>query len=329
MLPRVLELISCLVAKDPGLGGGFGKGKKKKESGSHRPCRLSLELLGERGAAEARAAALDGGGTPHHVGPLATLTADPQSHDPLAKRPYPRFLWEFLARATREEEKEGGEAQRPCERGGGGESGGGGERRRCPAGSVCARSPSSSSSTSPLSCVRASVAFVAAYPLNLECRGCDGAENYGNWKALDSASSSQQGGGGDDDKNQTRRGGQQQQQPPPPPLLPAAAAADAWRRSLGWPEEPLWAESDWDEGIPRLSLWRASSSTSGGGSGFSGLGLSLLWAAAAAASAGALLVAAAARRELERTGWENSSSGFGYEEAGGNGDDDQGFVPSF
>lgn len=303
VLPRVLELISCLVARDPGLGGGDGE--EGKDGKLLPPCRLSLELLGARGTAEARSAAIGGGGTPHHAGPLATLTADPQSFDPLSKTPYARFLWEFLAGATREEEKGEGEKKevKPCERDGGG------KEKSCPAGSVCARRSSTSSTpSSPLSCVRASVAFVAAYPLNLECSGCDGAENYGNWQALPEAAP------GGDDKNQT--------QPQSSPVLRAAAAADAWRRSLGWPEEPLWAESSWEEGVPRLLLWRTSALSST-------FTLLLLWGAAAAASAGVLFVAAAAKRGLELTRWEES---LGYEEAAAGGDsgsNDQGFVPSF
>jgi len=296
VLPRVLDLISCLVAREAGLAGGGGaSGGGARGGGRGRgggPCRLTLELLGERGAAEAHAAALAGSGTPHHAGPLPTLSADPQAFDPLTKTPYARLLWEFLAGATRE----GGEEEPPCERGGGGS---------CPAGTVCARSSSTSSSSSDppsLSCVRASVAFVAAYPLNIECSGCDGAENYGNWHALPETQS--------DGGNQTR--------PPPAPPLPAAAAADAWRRSLGWPREPLWAESSWEGGVPSLSLWRTSASPSGG----PGPGPALLWAAAAAASAGVALGAAAARRELEREG-----GGLGGEEAEEG--DDQGFVPSF
>ena len=316
VLPRVLELISCLVAKEPGLGGGGGGGESGARS---EACRLSLELLGARGAAEARAAALDGGGTPHHAGPLRTLTADPQAFEPLAKKPYTRFLWEFLAGATGEEAKE---AARPCTREeGGGRSGG------CPAGSVCARS--SASSPSGTACVRASVAFVAAYPLNIECVSCDGADHYGNWQTLETEEEEEEEGKGENQaltSRERREMREQQPPPPPPPPLAAAAAADAWRRSLGWPEEALWAESDWDEGVPRLSLWQASPPAAASSSGGFGFGLLLLWAAAASASVGVLSVAAAAKRALEQT--RRESYGYGGEEEGGS-ENDRGFVPSF
>lgn len=32
-------------------------------------------------------------------------------------------------------------------------------------------------------------------------------------------------------------------------------AADAWNQQYGWPEDPIWTESDWPLGIPDLQLY--------------------------------------------------------------------------
>ena len=35
-------------------------------------------------------------------------------------------------------------------------------------------------------------------------------------------------------------------------------ASRAWDEALGWPPDPMWTESRWSNGIPRLEIYQAS-----------------------------------------------------------------------
>lgn len=37
-------------------------------------------------------------------------------------------------------------------------------------------------------------------------------------------------------------------------------ASAQWEAALGWPADPVWTESRWDEGIPRMELFTVSPS---------------------------------------------------------------------
>ena len=178
LTPRVDELLACIATKDPGLAS----------------CRLARELLGARGAA---AAAVGGG--PHHAGPIATITADPQSPDPAAKSGYALFLWEFWARGLA-----AGPAGGACR-----------SRKECGAGAACAGLGGAGGGH----CMPVTVAYVAAYPLELECAGCDGGAAAAAWR-------------------------------------PTNATAP-WRNATALPPGAVWAESNWAAGVPRLDMYRA------------------------------------------------------------------------
>ena len=63
------------------------------------------------------------------------------------------------------------------------------------------------------------VAYVAAYPLELECAGCDGGAAAAAWR-------------------------------------PTNATAP-WRNATALPPGAVWAESNWAAGVPRLDMYRA------------------------------------------------------------------------
>ena len=233
--PRVEELLACVAWKTPGLG----------------ECRLARSLLGARGARAAGAA--DTG--PHHAGPLFSITSDPQNPDPAAKSPYARFLWEFLARATAESPP----PPRPP-RG----------APRCASGRDCAAATPvcvGAAAAGKGTCVATSVAYVAAYPLELSCSGgCDGTASAPGaaWT----------------------------------PAPPDAAAA-AWRaNATRLPPGAVWAESNWGVGLPRLDLYQREGRRTGV------VAFTLAAAATAAAGGAAACVrAAAARRTADPVWW--------------------------
>ncbi|KAL6785884.1 NIS1 [Auxenochlorella protothecoides x Auxenochlorella symbiontica] len=85
---------------------------------------------------------------------------------------------------------------------------------QCPGGGVCVGAQTQDRSSE---CLNVTAKYVPAYPTALECRACDGQRAGGEgWHFTD--------------------------------------AAATWEASFGWPEEDVWAESNWPTGTPSLSL---------------------------------------------------------------------------
>ena len=231
---------------------------------------------------------------PRYVGVLQALPA-PQPHgrelaSPARKDALARFVWGALVASTmaEDEESSGGGG------GGAGRCADAAAAERCVAsGRVCAAPPATADSVffgGP--CVNASARYVPSYSLRVACaEGCTGTDGGGSGGG---------GGGGG--------GGKGPQQGAAPPFRwgevggAAAAAADAWTKRYGWPEDPMWTESDWPYGVPSARLYLADAPG----------------AEAAALAAGAGVTAAAAaggwwlRRRLIRAhvlGWRGLGGG--------------------
>ncbi|KAL6785508.1 NIS1 [Auxenochlorella protothecoides x Auxenochlorella symbiontica] len=85
---------------------------------------------------------------------------------------------------------------------------------QCPGGGVCVGAQTQDRSSE---CLNVTAKYVPAYPTALECRACDGQRAGGEgWHFTE--------------------------------------AAATWEASFGWPEEDVWAESNWPTGTPSLSL---------------------------------------------------------------------------
>jgi len=238
LLARVRALAACVLGEE---GGGGEAG-----------CPLARALLGPAGAA-----ALASDAPFSHLGPLATIGPDPQA--PPIVSTGARFLWEALARAAAgggpDGARKGPRAVTPCR-----------SAADCQAGDgapwVCAGTDAGAGGRPGVgACTSATVRFVAAYPLGLECAGCaDGDGAWGEWRVVEGG----EGGG---------------------------ARARAWAAAHAWPAEPLWCESLWPAGgVPSLTLYRTSPVGSAGRAWAGGLA-----ATAAAAWAGRAAGAGLAR----------------------------------
>ncbi|KAL4433984.1 hypothetical protein ABPG75_000425 [Micractinium tetrahymenae] len=173
--------------------------------------------------AEAMMTPVNPGHLSHYIGILRSLTADPQTPDANMKSDYERFLWNWLAFATR--------PKPPSNSSNGGSSGsaGSGEEElqrcqplnatACPPGFACAGSRSIKGPEGQGFCLNATVRYVPSYSTSLLCDACDGANtNYEfRWKLTD--------------------------------------AAAQWERQHGWPADPVWAESNWPNDTPALTLY--------------------------------------------------------------------------
>ncbi|KAL4441829.1 hypothetical protein ABPG77_003745 [Micractinium sp. CCAP 211/92] len=195
----------------------------------------------------------------HYIGILRSLTADPQTPDANIKSDYERFLWNWLAFATR--------PKPPGNSSDGGGDGGGDEGLQrcqplnataCPPGFVCAGSRSIKGPEGQGMCLNATVRFVPSYSTSLLCDACDGANtNYEfRWQLTD--------------------------------------AAAQWEQQHGWPADPLWAESNWPNDTPALTLYLKEDPAVE--MALLGAGL----AVAGASVAAALLIRFAHRRKLKR-----------------------------
>lgn len=200
----------------------------------------------------------------HYIGILRSLTADPQAPDANIKSDYERFIWNWLAFATRPKPPSNSSTGS-----GDGDSGGGGgdeglqrcqpmNATACPAGFVCAGSRSIKGPEGQGMCLNATVRFVPSYSTWLLCDGCDGANtNYEfRWQLTDGAAQ--------------------------------------WEQQHGWPADPLWAESNWPNDTPALTLYLKED----GAVEMALLGAGL--AVAGASVAAALLIRFAYHRKLKQ-----------------------------
>jgi len=206
-----------LAAPDPALLAARVRDLAACVLGAADGCSTAAALLGSAGAA-----ALAADAPFAHLGPLATVGPDPQA--PPVVSSGARFLWEALARAAAAAGGGGGGGEspgeegppRPCKSAGG-----------CERGEVCAGVDAGAGGKAGTgACTPATVRFVAAYPVGLECTGCaDGGGQWGAWAGVQEGSS------------------------------PAAA----WAAATAWPAEPLWCESVWPAGgVPSLALYRST-----------------------------------------------------------------------
>lgn len=100
----------------------------------------------------------------------------------------------------------------------------------CPAGTVCAGWTDSHSGR----CLNATVKFVPSYSTLLECVGCNGtATNDGTFKWKDVST-----------ENVSTNG----------------TTPTAWAARYGWPDDPMWVESNWPSSTPALELFLKESS---------------------------------------------------------------------
>jgi nicastrin len=218
---------SCLAADVPGLA-----------------CPMAGALMGPDAGPGAAAPTTTAGGAapptpsiplpPRYVGVLQALpTPQPYGREyasPARKDPLARFVWGALVASTMADDDEKGER---CVDAAAAE--------RCVAsGRVCAAPPATADSVffgGP--CVNAFARYVPSYSLRVAC-----AEGCGN------GSSSSSGGADSASSSSTAfRWGEA--------IGDAAAAADAWMRRYGWPEDPMWTESDWPYGVPSVRLYLA------------------------------------------------------------------------
>ena len=200
---------------------------------------------------------------PRYVGVLQALPA-PQAYgreyaSPARKDAFPRFVWGALVTSTMvaDEGEERGGAQ--------GSSNGSGDDRqknnrcvdasaaeRCLAsGRVCAPPPPTAQSVffGGL-CVNASARYVPSYSLRVGC--VDGCGN-----------STGGSGSGSTTPAAPFKWGE----------VAPSGPADDWMRRYGWPEDPMWTESDWPYGVPSVKLYLAAPPGLAGGVLGAGVGV--------------------------------------------------------
>ncbi|RMZ56325.1 hypothetical protein APUTEX25_000564 [Auxenochlorella protothecoides] len=238
---RALAVAAELVARAAhawaSSGGGDGDdtpGLSVDADSLERDVAQLLACFGPQGlACPLAAAVLRGGAGPRagppssYVGILRSLTKDSQASDPLVKGARERFLLGYLAYAAAgiRPEAEGYVPRgRPCSAA---------SELQCPGGGVCVGAQTQDRQAWGVlrvraalqaglrfrssECLNVTAKYVPAYPTALECRACDGQRAGGEgWHFTE--------------------------------------AAATWEASFGWPEEDVWAESNWPTGTPSLSL---------------------------------------------------------------------------
>mmetsp|Transcript_29393 Transcript_29393/g.82895 ORF Transcript_29393/g.82895 Transcript_29393/m.82895 type:complete len:204 (-) Transcript_29393:473-1084(-) len=154
---------------------------------------------------------------PHYVGPLRQLTADSQDPQPAVKGNLERFLWNFLAERTGTNTSARCEPNFPYYS----------PQQICEGGQVCVGwryGLYTSKSREPGLgwCYTASTKYVPAHSTRLACKDCDFTRAWGgtgSWEVRDD---------------------------------PAE-----WRKANGgWPEDPIWTESDWSSGVPFVRFYQ-------------------------------------------------------------------------
>lgn len=165
----------------------------------------------------------------HYVGILRTVAQNPSLPDPNVQTYVERFIWNFLAvsTATNITSLSSSASLSPwCSPNN--------ASTACPAGTVCAGWRDIQGSAGSGKCINSTVKFVPSYSTLLECVGCNGTDTDDGtfrWKDVSSGNVSTNG-----------------------------TDATAWAARYGWPDDPVWVESNWPSSTPSLELFLKESS---------------------------------------------------------------------